>query len=90
MGNVGFGGRKDYLGYYNALGIDPKVAWQATQQDIKSAFRVAAQRWHPDKHGQAAKEHALAKFQEIQVAYETLKDPERRKQYDLGELRGKG
>lgn len=89
---VGFGGRKDYLGYYHALGIDPKAARHATHEDIKRAFRVAAQRWHPDKHpdkhGEAAKERALAKFQEIQLAYETLKDPEKKKKYDLGELRG--
>jgi DnaJ-class molecular chaperone len=41
--------------------------------------------WHPDKHvGAAEKKKARDQFLQIRTAYETLRDPERRKNYDLG------
>lgn len=57
---------------YTVLG----VAIDATQDEIKRAYRSMAQRIHPDKGGD--KEH----FQAIQEAYEVLSDPERRARYD--------
>lgn len=79
-------GRSDYKGYYNALGLDP-TASHVSQEDIKRAFRKSAMRWHPDKHADAAgKRKARDKFQLIRSAYDTLKDPESRKSYDLGQV----
>lgn len=66
--------------YYKILGLDR----QATQQDIKKAFRRLAREYHPDvnKH----RPDAQARFKEVAEAYEVLGDPERRKQYDGGHI----
>jgi DnaJ-class molecular chaperone len=62
--------------FYQRLG----VAKTASQDDIKKAFRKLARKHHPDKNaGDKASEE---KFKEINQAYETLSDPEKRKQYD--------
>lgn len=58
--------------HYSTLG----VAKNATADEIKKAFRKLASQHHPDKGGDTAK------FQEIQAAYDTLSDPEKRQQYD--------
>ncbi len=58
--------------YYNTLG----VARNASPEDIKKAFRKLASQHHPDKGGDTKK------FQEIQAAYETLSDPQKRAAYD--------
>src|SRR5438034_11674541 len=62
--------------YYETLGV-PKAA---TEDEIRSAFRKLARKYHPDvaKDKKAAEE----KFKEINVAYEVLGDPEKRKKYD--------
>jgi len=57
---------------YSTLG----VARDATESDIKKAYRKLASAHHPDKGGDTAK------FQEIQNAYETLTDPVKRQQHD--------
>jgi curved DNA-binding protein len=57
---------------YEILGI-PKTA---TADDIKKAYRKLASQHHPDKGGDTAK------FQEIQTAYDTLSDPNKRAAYD--------
>lgn len=57
---------------YQTLG----VAASATQQEIKSAFRRAAKEHHPDRGGDANI------FDAVTEAYNLLKDPERRAQYD--------
>ena len=57
---------------YETLG----VARDATEADIKKAYRKLASQHHPDKGGDTAK------FQEIQTAYETLSDPTKRQQHD--------
>lgn len=57
---------------YQTLG----VARNATEDEIKKAYRKLAGQHHPDKGGDTAK------FQEIQSAYETLTDPQKRQQHD--------
>jgi DnaJ-class molecular chaperone len=62
--------------YYEVLG----VARSASDQDIKRAYYRLAKKYHPDTNaGDAA---AAASFQEVQKAYEALRDPERRRLYD--------
>jgi molecular chaperone DnaJ len=62
--------------YYQTLGV-PK---NASQDEIKKAFRKLARDYHPDKHpGDKASEE---KFKEVSEAYETLSDGDKRKQYD--------
>lgn len=62
--------------YYAELG----VRRTASQADIKSAYRELARQNHPDKNKGA---DAQARFQRVAAAYETLSDPEKRRQYDL-------
>ena len=61
--------------YYEVLGVDKN----ASEADIKSAFRKLAKKYHPDVSKEA---NAAEKFKEAQEAYAVLSDPEKRKQYD--------
>lgn len=62
--------------YYQTLGLSKN----ASQDEIKKSFRKLARQYHPDKNpGDKAAED---KFKEVNQAYETLSDPEKRKQYD--------
>ena len=61
--------------YYEILGIDRN----ATKDEIKSAFRKMARKWHPDVNKSP---EAEAKFKELGKAYETLMDDEKRSTYD--------
>ncbi len=62
--------------YYEILGISR----DAIEEDIKKAYRELAKKYHPDLHpGNKAME---ARFKEINEAYEILKDPKKREQYD--------
>lgn len=63
--------------YYEVLG----VAKDASQDDIKKAYRSLAKKYHPDVSTEP-KDVAEAKFKEISEAYEILSDPEKRKLYD--------
>jgi curved DNA-binding protein len=62
--------------YYETLGVSKT----ATNDEIRSAFRKLARKYHPDvaKDKKAAEE----KFKQINEAYEVLGDPEKRKKYD--------
>lgn len=59
--------------FYNTLGVNEN----ANPDEIKRAYRKLANQHHPDRGGDTAK------FQEIQRAYETLSDDQRRQQYDM-------
>ena len=61
--------------YYNLLG----VSRDATEEDIRRAFRGLAMEWHPDRN--KAKD-AAERFKEINEAYQVLIDPEKRQMYD--------
>jgi curved DNA-binding protein len=64
-----------YTDYYAALGVERG----ASAEEIKKAYRRLAQKYHPD----VSKEpEAEARFKEIAEAYQTLKDPEKRRAYD--------
>jgi len=66
----------EYKDYYQVLG----VSRDATQEQIKRAYRKLAVRYHPDKNpGDKAAEE---RFKQINEAYAVLSDPEKRKQYD--------
>jgi molecular chaperone DnaJ len=58
--------------YYNILGVDKN----ASQDEIKAAFRKKAHEHHPDKGGDAEK------FKELNEAHQVLGNPEKRQQYD--------
>ena len=60
------------MNYYDVLGVPT----DASEADIKKAFRKLASQHHPDKGGDTNK------FQQIQEAYEVLGDTDRRHQYD--------
>jgi curved DNA-binding protein len=66
----------DFVDYYKILG----VAKNASDEDIKKAYRKLARKHHPDLNPNDKEAHK--KFQEINEANEVLSDPEKRKKYD--------
>ena len=66
----------DYRDYYNILGVDRN----ASEKDIKKAYRKLAREFHPDKNPN--NKQAEEKFKEINEAYEVLGSPENRTKYD--------
>ncbi len=66
--------------YYKILGVSP----DATEQEIKSAYRRLALKYHPDRNPNDP--YAEEKFKEISEAYAVLMDPVKRRQYDESRL----
>ena len=67
--------------YYSILGVDKN----ASEDEIKKAFRKLSLKWHPDKHvndSEADKKAAEEKFKDIAEAYGVLSDKEKREKYD--------
>jgi DnaJ-class molecular chaperone len=62
--------------YYQILGVDRN----ASEKDIKQAYRRLARKHHPDLN--PGDKSAEARFKEINAAYEVLSNPEKRKKYD--------
>ena len=69
------------LDYYDALGIDKN----ASQKEIKRAFRKLAFKYHPDR---SKLPNAEEKFKEASEAYAILSDPKKRRKYDASGLEG--
>jgi curved DNA-binding protein len=66
----------EYKDYYKILGVDKN----ATEKQIKAAYRKLARQYHPDMNPNNPE--AEARFKEINEAYEVLSDPEKRAKYD--------
>ena len=65
-----------YIDYYKILGVNK----DASQDDIKKAYKKLARQYHPDLNPNDPDAHR--KFQEINEANEVLSDPDKRKKYD--------
>lgn len=65
----------DFKDYYTIMGVER----DASQDDIKRAYRKLARKYHPDVSKEA---DAEVRFKEVGEAYEVLKDPEKRAAYD--------
>lgn len=71
---------KDPRSYYKALGVNPG----ATKEEIQAAFRGLAMKDHPDRYSDPReKEAAKVRFQKLSEAYTVLRDPRKRREYDL-------
>src|SRR5437879_6143780 len=68
---------------YAVLGVAP----DASEDEIKRAYRQLARELHPDVNGDP---HAEQRFKEVTAAYDTLSDPDRRRRYDMFGRAGAG
>lgn len=64
-----------YKDYYQILGVSKN----ASEQEIKSAYRKLAKKYHPDRNKEPGAEE---KYKDVNEAYEVLHDPEKRQKYD--------
>jgi len=69
-------GHMEFIDYYKVLGVDKN----ATEDDIKKAYRKMARKLHPDLNPNDKEAHQ--KFQQVNEANEVLSDPDKRKKYD--------
>jgi hypothetical protein len=72
--------------HYETLGVNQN----ATQAEIRTAYRNLSRQWHPDRFGQPnhlaqSREEAEAKMKEINDANDVLSNEDERRRYDLGE-----
>ena len=68
--------------FYKVLGVDKNVS----QDELKKQYRKLSKQYHPDLQqgkSEAEKKQAEEKFKEISEAYDTLSDPDKRKNYDM-------
>lgn len=65
------------MDYYQILGLNRN----ATQEEIKKAYRKLAKKWHPDMNKEN-QEEAIRKFKEVAKAYEVLSSPLSKTQFD--------
>ena len=70
--------------YYKTLGVDEK----ATEDELKKSYRRLSMLHHPDKNGNT--DESKQKFQELNNAYETLSDANKRRMYDMMRRGGGG
>src|SRR5215203_871317 len=66
----------EFIDYYQVLGLNKN----ATEEDIKKAYRKMARKLHPDLNPNDKEAHK--KFQQVNEANEVLSDPDKRKKYD--------
>ncbi len=66
----------EFIDYYKVLGLSK----QASEKEIKSAYRKLARKYHPDLNPN--NKEAEKKFKQLNEAHEVLSDPEKRKKYD--------
>lgn len=68
--------------YYKILAVTK----EATDADIKKAYRKLALKWHPDKNSETEEQKTKAEkmFKEVNEAYAVLSDKEKRRQHDMG------
>ena len=73
----------DVKGYYSTLGVSEN----ATQDEIKKAYRALCMKWHPDRWATGTEEEkkkAEDEFKKVAEAYNTLGDEQKKKEYDSG------
>ncbi len=63
---------------YDILEVKP----DATEQEIKKAYRDLSKKWHPDRHPPETRDEATKKFQDINGAYAVLSDSDKKQKYD--------
>ena len=68
----------EYKDYYKILGVNKN----ATDAEIKKAFKVAARKYHPDLHPESEKAAMTEKFKDVNEAYAVLSDKQKRAIYD--------
>jgi curved DNA-binding protein CbpA len=76
-----------FKSHYKVLGVTRR----ATNEEIRTAYKELAAKWHPDKHvseSEKIREAASEEFKAISDAYQTLSDPVKRRDYDTETLFG--
>ena len=68
----------NYKDYYKILGVSKN----ATDAEIKKAFKSAARKYHPDLHPDGKKAEMTEKFKDVNEAYAVLSDKQKRTIYD--------